>query len=87
MAVGLRGQLGQRFPPPVAAGFAPHGQFELGFAVGPVQNAGSPKEPPAERVQIAFLQLAQSPLQRYVQVVSRDGQATRREVNSRFGEV
>jgi hypothetical protein len=74
MAVGRGGEFGQHFPPPVAIGGPTHGQFERGFATRPAPDCGPAKQPPAQRVQFAFLQLSQSPLEQHAKVVSGNGQ-------------
>lgn len=78
MAVGERGELPQHFPPPVAVGGTPHRQFEPGFAAGSAPDGGASEPSTAEGVQLAFFQLAHSPLQQHAEVVGGNGQMMQR---------
>jgi hypothetical protein len=78
MAMGQGRQFVQDFAPPVSTLFSTHGQFERRFAPGKAPHRRRPKEPPAQGVQLAFLQLAQSPLQQHAQVAGREGHVMHR---------
>ena len=80
MAVGERGEFGQHFPPPVAVGGTPHGQFDRGFATGSAPHRRPPKQLPTQGVQFTLFQLAKSPLQGHTQVVGSNRQMMQRLV-------
>lgn len=74
MAVGQGREFGQDFVPPASMGLARHRQFERGLASRPAPHRRPAKQPPAQRVQFAFFQLPQAPLEWHSQVVGGDGQ-------------
>lgn len=78
MAVGWCREFLQHLAPPVAIGRSVHGQLERGFAAGFAPYRRPAKQPPAQRVQLAFLQLPQAALQQHAQVVGGDGQMMQR---------
>ena len=78
MAVGERREFFKDFPPPVAIGVTPHGQFERGFSTRPTPHRRPVKQTPAQGVQLAFLQLSQPPLQEHAQIVGGNRQMMER---------
>ena len=73
MAVGWCGESFEEVVPPVASLAAADGEFECGFALGVAEDGGAGEQPPAQRDQFAFGELAEPALQEDAQIVGGDG--------------